>query len=758
MTLKLYFRSNQVWLLTLLLIAWCSNTFAQYQPLREGSYMLQNVSNNQYLTTYNNIFLIQNYNNTYNQSFTIESHTTIDGTYTIQPSIKVGDGTFHISNANYGTAVTLENTESPQGWSLIPVAGKADTYVIKSASTGLTLFFHHNGDPWIRQWGSDGMGDARFQWRLIPIPEETTYKLRNVSTGKYMAIYNSAIAPSTTLVNTSDDIPEAADQKFDFISSETYANQFLISPGHTKGRRFLSVRGDGNSNPNGTQLHLYSRYEPTEYWSFEYRYTNSETGNAVYNIRSASQFSSGQLIGDDMTKVTQWNWGGIEWDTRFQWELVPEEPIEYLEEGTYKVHSSQNDSQIWSIHGARLEPGTELKTWVDVADTDGHVGDAEEQMFEVNIDESTLKYIIKPIYAKDKRLIEIAPHLLNSVEAAQSNPTPSNYTSNQLWDIQFDSQKESYTVRNSHSNWYLYYQIEDYKVKQYPNPIDNRFYWTFERVQDAEYIKDGNYVFVNLFSNKVLDVGWAGRRNGDLLVQAPYWKGDNQKFEVLHWANPNNNGVIYRLRPHHINDVNTNMIVCDCENNDNTVAIANSAGASANQRNFNLTVVDYHESGYPIVNITQSSRPNIYIGVNDETNLYVKQFNRNLASNLPDDTRVQWILIPLSELGGRRLLDSLQGPSLMALAQDLVEPSISVYPNPTTERFSVEIKDFVSTDNLSLIISDAVGNIVYQKEIGQSRSLEFDVRTLGLTQQNYLIHISNGQDKRVSKILKLEDK
>lgn len=79
----------------------------------------------------------------------------------------------------------------------------------------------------------------------------------------------------------------------------------------------------------------------------------------------------------------------------------------------------------------------------------------------------------------------------------------------------------------------------------------------------------------------------------------------------------------------------------------------------------------------------------------------------------------------------------------------LDEKSITVYPNPSSESFSVYIKEFTSTEYNSILVYDKLGRVIYQDEI---KSEKLRISTVNWPKGVYFIKIS-GEKSATRKIV-----
>ncbi len=79
---------------------------------------------------------------------------------------------------------------------------------------------------------------------------------------------------------------------------------------------------------------------------------------------------------------------------------------------------------------------------------------------------------------------------------------------------------------------------------------------------------------------------------------------------------------------------------------------------------------------------------------------------------------------------------------------------LNVYPNPTTGSFTVAVTTLDAADKMDIILSDLTGRVIYREQVAaQSGKGTYDVNAAGLANGTYLLELSSGQSKSVSKVV-----
>lgn len=270
----------------------------------------------------------------------------------------------------------------------------------------------------------------------------------------------------------------------------------------------------------------------------------------------------------------------------------------------------------------------------------------------------------------------------------------------------------------------------------------------------------GDYIIQNVATGKVLDVSQASVNSGAKIIQYQDNNASNQRFKI----SVNANG--YTISPIHAPSKYLN--VCDCENSNNDPITIQSKKWDIER--FNINPLQYDQNGNLIASIN-SDFSGLDLGVHNASQSSVMQWD--VTWGVENDKRFQWRFIKVNSSNPTtaRIAENQVNPkdslSVETIENELIkelsevkessESGLIVYPNPTASEINIEVNDFADTEDLNLFFIDSMGKIILQKNIGKSRKLKLDAQELLLSNQIYIIVISNG-DKKLTKKLIISNK
>lgn len=270
----------------------------------------------------------------------------------------------------------------------------------------------------------------------------------------------------------------------------------------------------------------------------------------------------------------------------------------------------------------------------------------------------------------------------------------------------------------------------------------------------------GDYIIQNVATGKVLDVSQASVNSGAKIIQYQDNNASNQRFKI----SVNANG--YTISPIHAPSKYLN--VCDCENSNNDPITIQSKKWDIER--FNINPLQYDQNGNLIASIN-SDFSGLDLGVHNASQSSVMQWD--VTWGVENDKRFQWRFIKVNSSNPTtaRIAENKVNPkdslSVETIENELIkelsevkessESGLIVYPNPTASEINIEVNDFADTEDLNLFFIDSMGKIILQKNIGKSRKLKLDAQELLLSNQIYIIVISNG-DKKLTKKLIISNK
>lgn len=270
----------------------------------------------------------------------------------------------------------------------------------------------------------------------------------------------------------------------------------------------------------------------------------------------------------------------------------------------------------------------------------------------------------------------------------------------------------------------------------------------------------GDYIIQNVATGKVLDVSQASVNSGAKIIQYQDNNASNQRFKI------SVNATGYTISPIHAPSKYLN--VCDCENSNNDPITIQSKKWDIER--FNINPLRYEENGNLIASIN-SDFSGLDLGVHNALQSSVMQWDATWG--VENDKRFQWRFIKVNSSNptADRIAENQVNPkdslSLETIENELIkeitevnessESGLVVYPNPTASEINIEVNDFADTEDLKLFFIDSMGKIILEKNIGKSRKLKLDAQELVLSNQIYIIAISNG-DKKLTKKLIISNK
>lgn len=728
-------------------------------PTDRRVYFLQNVATKQFMqvdedrSSGSRVYQSTQTNAMY-QKFAIDAYD--NGTFSIAPMTDEMDGKELVFSVKSGGV-----SANPNGTSLILQTNGSSTrtqwnmentnqplvFIIRSADTKKVIGVNGNTQPDIIQSSIDASKDARFQWRIMPEITESTYVLRNRSTGSILDVPASVLSNGTKVSQKSGVSKFLTNQKFEISQvDEENTTIFSISPTHSKGTKFLD-----NAKLENEQLQIWKSEAENDHvkWQLLDVSENYKTQFVVIQSVKTKRILGVNSASD--TRVLMFN-ENLKNDPRFQWELVVVDEETYVAEGRYQIVNKAT-KKVWEIPDAAIELNTVVRENANK--------EQENQQFDVTVNDNG-QYVISPVHSRGTRYI---------VVDGTSKSANINGTALRTWNSQHpasafdivpiigtvtivsddetdtggvdDNEEMFFGIRSVFSG--LDVGVHNHSGKTeimqwaYNWKNDDRFLWSFEPVYQEEEVTPGKYIIQNVSTGKVFDVAGWGITAGTKVIQWPYASKTNQQFDIQP------NGLGYTLRPLHTSNMYLN--VCNCTNLNNSPLTIWSPSWEIER--FMFDVVDYDQNGLPLYGI-RSLFSNLNIGVHSSDNPNVMQWNVHWG--VENDTRFQWRILKVGSPNAREV--AMQSPSTEL--SSLIEPQLEVYPNPAIQDFSVKIGEFNEQEDLSITIADAMGKVVLQKSIGKERELNFNAASLGLKETNYIIHISNGSGKRVSKILRRE--
>ncbi|CAH0997742.1 hypothetical protein EMA8858_03876 [Emticicia aquatica] len=732
-------------------------TFAQIDKTNsyaaEGRYLLRNVATGKYLTMtgskYENGTAMSqaNYNKDYNQQFYVsrgDDDLSVRIGMSSAESLLMSVNESAATNANGAAVKLLEDVRDlpRMQWKLVPTARpRVFTILSLDANSKRAIGVLNSTFSQVVQWKIQ-TADTRFQWEFIPIIEAGWYALQNVGTGLVMTTKQAAKINGTPLVvaesDTSDVENNPISMKFELI--ENGANVYNLTPGHTYAKKWVSAAA------SGTGLTIASENESLQ--NFEIKYVNDITkgfNDERFTIRSVNSQKLLGVVDGSNNVVIQGT--GSENDEDYQWQLIPLQPANYLQEGTYVVQNVENNL-VMDVAGAKLQNGTNIVQWGK--------SDAANQTFEVRINDDC-KYQLLPVIAKatkymavtNKAVLGTADNttLLDAIYAGEGIVVNNEDESN----IYVLKSKELSlgVVGNSRGSSVI--------AQNTPNLSDS-FKWRFIPVDADEYLESGLYTIQNVNTGLMMDVAGASTTNGSKVIQYARSNANNQKFEV----SINDNGQ-YNIAPVYaatkwfsVTGVSTTNA-----NASGTQLFINDGDKAYTSVSWGLNkIVDENSEDqniFSIISLHPASKK--VLGVYSSTDRRVVQ----LDGDPETDNRLQWRFIPTTKLtsNGRmsaELLSESEPENLGITPTEFneigsVSTQINIFPNPVKNDFNVTFNQFELNENLSVRIVDGNGLTVFQKDIGLERTQSFNVQHLKLKDAIYYIEVTNGVVKKSSKIV-----
>jgi len=95
---------------------------------------------------------------------------------------------------------------------------------------------------------------------------------------------------------------------------------------------------------------------------------------------------------------------------------------------------------------------------------------------------------------------------------------------------------------------------------------------------------------------------------------------------------------------------------------------------------------------------------------------------------------------------------NLSWESVAGVDKDALTSRLNVYPNPTSDKFIIEIENADAAD-LSLELIATTGQIVYSRKVSSAYSFKDEISTSSLKKGVYYFKINNGKELQVKKIM-----
>ncbi|MFN3782716.1 MAG: RICIN domain-containing protein [Spirosomataceae bacterium] len=607
--------------------------------------------------------------------------------------------------------------------------GQPRTFVIRSSLSNMPIGADGLYSDKIHQWWVDPLFDTRFQWRIIPVVSDGFYMLKNKATGQVLDVQGFDVRNGSVLTQYGT-YNETTNQIFEITGfGGEQADQFLVSPTHSKGTKFLE-----SPKSDGSQLQIWESSGDDSHLKWQIRDVSGDYDQQYVRLQSSESKIFGihnpwdnRVVGFHVNSVNP-N------EDRFQWELVPVEPVNYLPEGRYVI-SNKATQKVWDVSGANLAPGTLIQEYP-------YYGQANQE-FDITINDRG-QYNFSPVHSLGTSYVFVKGDNNNwgdPLHINSKNILAHPASEFEIYPLTEDG--DTFGIRSTFSKMDIGVHANPgtVDVMQYNMDVKNdaRFQWIFEALPQLEYVEPAQYVIQNVATGKVLDVAGWGTALGTKVNQWWYGGGANQKFDLKP------SGLGYTIGPMHTSGKFLN--VCGCQN-------FNGFGISIwtpymEVEKFKIDLITYENNGNPIFGI-KSLYSNLSVGVHDANNPTVIQ--HDVFWGVENDARFQWRFIKINSPRAREM--ALESPSTEVSVA--IQPEIEIYPNPVVDDFGVKLSEFSEQEDLTITIADAMGNVILQKNIGKERELNFNSASLGLKELNYVINVSNGVDKKVSKILKRE--
>ncbi|HEY8934071.1 MAG TPA: RICIN domain-containing protein, partial [Cyclobacteriaceae bacterium] len=124
------------------------------------------------------------------------------------------------------------------------------------------------------------------------------------------------------------------------------------------------------------------------------------------------------------------------------------------------------------------------------------------------------------------------------------------------------------------------------------------------------------------------------------------------------------------------------------------------------------------------------------------------------GSSTADDVNIQQFTCNTSTTSQHFYFEAITG-ARVATVEPLVENvhELMVYPNPTKNSFTVELKGYDSKDQAVLRIVDLQGKEVLKQDLGEQRKVTYQKSALGMKESIYIIHAQVGKKITTVKLI-----
>ena len=101
---------------------------------------------------------------------------------------------------------------------------------------------------------------------------------------------------------------------------------------------------------------------------------------------------------------------------------------------------------------------------------------------------------------------------------------------------------------------------------------------------------------------------------------------------------------------------------------------------------------------------------------------------------------------------------SIIGKSTLNNQTQIIEPSISLYPNPTTSISKINVKGFKNTD-LLVLVYDLMGREIFRQNENDIETEDFDIslKTNGFQDGTYIVKVKNKDIEKVARMIVLKN-